>query len=277
MRYFDSHCHLQFDIFDGKREQIINELIENNSKVINVGSSIENSELSINLSKKYSNNLYSSIGVHPFHSLGFEIYKDNEENKKNITYPQNLEHLESLVKNKEVKAIGECGVDFSYFKDLNGNDNDILNWKQTQIDCFKYQINLAQKYSLPLILHIRKEYILALEVLKEMQFDGKAVFHFFKGKHSDYKEISKNNNYYFGFSNVITYDDTMNKIIEEISLDKVLIETDAPYVSPLFKKEEINEPQNVIYVAEKIVKIKKVSIDNVLNITYNNAIKFFDI
>jgi len=273
MKFFDSHCHLQFKAFDGIRDRIISDIIESNSKVINVGSSIENSRSGILLSKQYPNNLYSSIGVHPVHSLGFSIYEDKEEAEKDmIKYPQDLNLLREMV--KEVKAIGECGIDFSYLSHLN---DDVENLKQKQIDCFKFQIELAKEFNLPLILHIRKEYIMALEILNELNFKGKAVFHFFKGKYSDFEEILKNINYYFSFSNVILYDNSMEKVIYDVPIDRLMIETDGPYVPPIGKKGEINEPKNVFYVAEKISKIKGMKIEEILDITYNNSLKFFGI
>ena len=273
MKFFDSHCHLQFDAFDGLRDKIVDEIIKNDSRVINVGSSIENSESGVLLSKKYPGNLFSSVGVHPFHSLGFEIYKDKEENVNETKYPQDLELLRGMI-GENVKAIGECGIDFSYLKDLEG---DKEGFKKMQIECFKFQIKLAQEFNLPLILHVRKEYVLALEILKEMGYMGKAVFHFFKGKYSDFEEIVKNENYFFGFSNVITYDDSMDKVILNIPLERLLVETDAPYVAPLCKKGEINEPKNVFYVAEKIGSVLGVDTKYILDISYNNANRFFGV
>ena len=82
VKFFDSHCHLQFDAFDQNREEIVSQLIESGSMVANVGSSIENSKSGVDLARKYPNVCVASVGVHPFHSLGFEIYKDNSEAKK---------------------------------------------------------------------------------------------------------------------------------------------------------------------------------------------------
>ena len=125
MKFFDSHCHLQFEAFDEIRDEIVNEMIKNGSKTINVGSSIENSESGVKLSEKYPDTLISSVGVHPFHSLGFEIYGDGaEDHNLKIQYPQDLEKLRELAKSDMVKAIGECGIDYSYFKDLEGGTND---------------------------------------------------------------------------------------------------------------------------------------------------------
>ncbi len=276
MRFFDSHCHLQFEAFDGLRENIINDMIKNESKAIIVGSSIESSKEGVLLSNKYMQCLYSSVGVHPVHSLGFEIYKDNSERKTSVEYPQDLNKLNVLVSNN-VKAIGECGIDFSYLRDLNGDDEKINEWKEKQINCFKFQINLAKETNLPLILHIRKEYMMGLDILNQMDFKGKVLFHFFKGKYSDFEEILKYTNCYFSFSNIITYDTSMDKILKDMPLDRFMIETDAPYVSPIGKKGEINEPKNVFYVAEKISKVKDMCTEDVLNMSYNNAMKFFDI
>jgi len=130
---------------------------------------------------------------------------------------------------------------------------------------------------LPLILHIRNEYKLALTILEEENFDGQAIFHFFKGNISEMEEILKNEKYFFGFSGVITYDDTMTEVIKMLPMSKIMIETDAPYVSPIPFKREINQPKYVVKVAEKIAEIKNNSINEILNATFENAIRFFGI
>jgi TatD DNase family protein len=124
MKFFDSHCHLQFDVFDGLREDIISEMVENDAKAIIVGSSIESSKEGVLLSNKYLKCLYSSVGVHPVHSLNFEIYKDSSERNKSLEYPQDLNKLRGLICDK-VKAIGECGIDFSYLRALKESDEQI--------------------------------------------------------------------------------------------------------------------------------------------------------
>lgn len=119
--------------------------------------------------------------------------------------------------------------------------------------------------------------MLALNILKEEGFNGKAVFHFFKGKKADFEEILKNTNYFFGFSGVVTYDESMNEIIREVPIDRIMIETDAPYVAPLPFRGELNKPEYVIKVAELIALLKGISVEEVLKITFDNAIKFFGI
>lgn len=278
MQFFDSHCHLQFEAFDGLRDQILSDMKKDNSRTINVGSSIENSESGVLLADKHNDILISSVGVHPFHSLGFEIYRDTDEaHNLKIQYPQDLNKLRKLAESSSVKAIGECGIDFSYFKDLKGEERDIEIWKQKQIECFSFQIGLAKELDLPLILHIRKEYQLALNILKESNFKGKAVFHFFKGKVDDFKEIIKNEKYLFGFSGVITYDTSRDEIIREVPMDRLIIETDAPYVAPIPFRGELNQPKYVIKIAEKIAKLKGISIEQVLETTFKNAMEFFNI
>ncbi len=278
MQFFDSHCHLQFEAFDGLRDQILSDMKKDNSRTINVGSSIENSESGVLLADKHNDILISSVGVHPFHSLGFEIYRDTDEaHNLKIQYPQDLNKLRKLAESSSVKAIGECGIDFSYFKDLKGEERDIEIWKQKQIECFSFQIGLAKELDLPLILHIRKEYQLALNILKESNFKGKAVFHFFKGKVDDFKEIIKNEKYLFGLSGVITYDTSRDEIIREVPMDRLIIETDAPYVAPIPFRGELNQPKYVIKIAEKIAKLKGISIEQVLETTFKNAMEFFNI
>lgn len=273
---FDSHCHLQFEAFAEDRDQIIQEMVSNNIKAIVVGSCVENSVQARKLANLYSH-LRAAIGVHPLHSLGFSLGQDDLETK-DIYYPQSIKALEKLIEDSRVVAIGECGLDFSYFATI----SDLTEIKQLQFVeqqklIFRQQINLAQRSRKPLILHIRDVYQLALEILREENYKTKALFHFYKGNLIDTLAILNNPNYFFSFSGAITYNHKLDEVIKIIPLERIMIETDSPYATPKPLVEKRNTPLNVSYVASKIAEIKQISIEKVQQNTFENSCKFFNI
>jgi TatD DNase family protein len=264
---FDSHTHLQFKAFDKDRDEVIQRLIDNTVKIINVGSCIENSYDAVKLAETYPF-MWASVGIHPSHAYPEAIFEDDDE-KSEIKHPQVIdEEFKKLALNNRVVAIGECGLDFSYTDKFD---------KEFQYDCFRKQIQLAKEVNKPIILHVRKVYLEAIEILKEEEFDNNIIFHFFKGKEKDLEEVLKMEKSFIGFSGVVSYDNSMDAVISKTPLDRILIETDAPYVAPVPKKGERNEPVYVKYVAEYIAKIKGISLEEVLDISYKNALKAFNI
>jgi len=275
---FDSHCHLQFSAFDDDRKEVIQRLIENRVAVINVGSCVENSYEGLKLTQENPGFMWASAGVHPFHSLPFIIFEDNEEaSSLDIHYPQDISQLKDLLINPKVVAVGECGLDFSCLTNIHNYELHQNDYQNYQYQMFRKQIQLAKEFGKPLILHIRKLYQEAIQVLEEEKFQGKAIFHFFKGRQKDLEKILENPNYYLSFSGVITYDSSLDKIIAQVPLERLLIETDAPYVAPIPYKGQKNEPLFVKYIAEYIARVKKLSLSQIEKITYGNTLKAFNI
>ncbi|MBP8617755.1 MAG: TatD family hydrolase [Candidatus Pacebacteria bacterium] len=274
--FFDSHCHLQFEAFEQDRDMIIKELAKNGLQAVVVGSCVENSVQAQNLAHLYPH-LWAAIGIHPLHSLGFSLIKDVLETK-NINYPQSINKLAELVDDPRVVAIGECGLDFSYFTAISDlSDIGQSQFIQQQKLIFQQQIRLAQISNKPLILHLRDVYQLALEILQKEDYKTTALFHFFKGNLADTLAILKNPNYFFSFSGVITYNNKLNEVIKIIPLDRILIETDSPYATPKPVVDKRNTPLNISYIAGKIAEIKQLSLEEVQKITFENSCRFFKI
>lgn len=192
---FDSHTHLQFNAFENDLNDLVFKLKQNNIYLINVGSNIENSIKSIELSKQYDF-MYSSVGIHPVSVLPQESLYDKDESKEKIDETKQVvdNNFEKLILNEKVIAVGECGLDYSYIEHLNLSEEEKENLKQKQINIFKDQIRLAQKHNKTLILHIRDLYKEAINILKQENFTQKAIFHFFKGDKDIVEEILKNPN-----------------------------------------------------------------------------------
>ncbi|MGB9726643.1 MAG: TatD family hydrolase [Minisyncoccia bacterium] len=267
---FDSHTHLNLAAFDLDREELIKKYLKEGIFLINVGTCYETSLKAVKLAEKYDN-CWASVGIHPSHTFPFR--KDDLE----ISSPYSLEEdfdekFISLLNSKKVIAVGECGLDDSYLKDFSKEKQK--EYQEKEKKTFIKQIKIAKKKKLPIIFHIRDLYLEALDILEKEKFDGEGVFHFFTGSLKDAKAIL-NKGYYLGFSGVITYSDKLDEVIKYTPLDKILIETDAPYVAPVPYRGKRNEPKYVIEVIKKIAEIKKLNSSQIEEFTFNNAKKLF--
>lgn len=263
MKLFDSHCHLHFPQFDDDREEIINWLKESGIKVVNVGTDLEDSKKAIELAKKYPDQMWASIGLHP-----------NDAPNTDFDY----ESYKTLAQSNGVVAIGECGLDYFRIK------NNELGIKEKQKDIFKKQIELAKELGKPLILHCRPSagsqdaYEDVLHILNSYfiihNSNLTGVSHFFAGSKETAKKFL-DLGFYIGFAGPITFAPEYQELVEFVPLDKILIETDAPFAAPAPHRGKRNEPAYVEFVARKIAEWKNTSFDKVAAQTHNNAMILF--
>lgn len=272
IKLIDSHSHLQFDAYDLDRNGVVRRMKDNGVSTIIIGGNLENSKKAVALAEK--DNFFASIGLHPVH---VEELEDDLEAGKCLAENFNESDYQKLIKSNRVVGIGECGLDWFHLKDLRK--------KEIQKENFKKQIDFSLKYKKPLILHIRAKanldaYYDALEILKQKGYGEKSqnsgVVHFFSADLNIAKEFLKLG-FYLSFTGVITFTNVYDKIIEGIPMDKILIETDCPYVAPEPFRGKRNDPTMVKYVAEKIAKIKNLSFDKVAEVTKDNCEKLFDL
>lgn len=270
---FDSHAHLNLAAFDKDRDEILKKYLKEGIFLINVGTCYDTSLKALEIAKKYPN-CWASIGIHPSHTFPFK--KDPQEiSGPEETLPEIFDQrFESLVNEQKVVAIGECGLDFSYLNSFSKEKQK--EYQQKQIEVFIQQIRVAKEKKLPMIFHVRDLYLEALEILEEERFDQGGVFHFFTGNINQAEKILEKG-YYLGFSGVITYADTLDAVIKETPLDKILIETDSPYVAPIPYRGRRNEPGYVLEVAKKIASIKNLLLEQLIKETIKNASCLFNI
>ncbi|MCI8411908.1 MAG: TatD family hydrolase [Clostridia bacterium] len=258
MKFFDSHAHLDDDKFNDDREEIINKIHnENIDKFISAGYSLEGSEKAIELSNKYKF-IYSTCGISP---------NDIPQTEEKLWIM--LEKIEKLAKeNKKVVAIGEIGLDYYWNKDN----------KELQKKAFIKQIEMADRLELPIVIHTREAVMDTLEILKQNNVKCKGVFHCCPLNRELVKEGLKLG-FYISFAGPITFKNSKNanEIIEMVPLDRILIETDSPYLSPEPLRGRRNDPRNVKYIAQKIAEVKGIALEEVANITYKNAEEIFNI
>ena len=243
----DSHAHILNEYYDNIHE-IYEECLKNNIIfIMNCATNLKESVEVINLNKKYSK-LIPAIGIHP------ENVKEN-----------NIQELEKLVKNNKIYAIGEIGLDYYWVKDN----------KEEQKELFEKQIDLANKYNLPVIVHSRESIQDCFDILKIKK--AKGVIHCFTGSYEMAKEFIKIG-FKLGIGGVLTFKNSkLYEVIEKINLDDIVLETDSPYMTPEPFRGKKNNPQNVFYVAKKIADLKNISLEEVIKKTTENAIHLFDI
>lgn len=249
----DSHAHLDDERFDQDRDEIIRNL--NNygiELVINPGSDIPSSVKAVSLAKEYKN-IYAAVGVHP-HDV-----KTMDDTT--------LELLSSLANNEKVVAIGEIGLDYHY-------DNSP---RDLQKKWFIEQIRLAKKLKLPIIIHEREASQDMYNILKqEADSSLTGVLHCYSGSLEMAREYLKMG-FYISFAGPVTFKNSRvsKEVAKNIPLEKMLIETDSPYLSPEPKRGKRNEPLNVRYVAAVIAELRGISFDEVVDATNKNTKKLF--
>lgn len=245
----DTHAHIIKEYFNNI-EELVEELKQKNViYVINCSTSISDAKEIIELSNKTNNFLLPAIGIHP------EIV--NDFNKIN--------ELEELIKNNKIVAIGEIGLDYYWNKEN----------KEEQKKCLKNQLDLAEKYNLPILVHTRESIQDTFDILKERKLKG--IIHCYSGSYEMAKEFIKLG-YKLGIGGVLTFKNSkLYEVIEKIDLKDIVLETDSPYLSPEPYRGKQNNPYNIYYVAKKIAEIKNIEIDKVIEETTNNAKEIFDI
>ena len=254
MKLFDTHAHLDDERFDEDREQIIEQIKKDGiSLIVNPGADMKSSRAAIKLAEKYDF-IYAAVGIHP-HDV------------KDITEADLIE-LEQMAKHEKVVAIGEIGLDYYY-------DNSP---RELQREYFIKQIELANKLSLPIIIHSRDASMETYEILKEHKKDIGCVLHCFS-QSLEMAELYLKIGCHLSFAGPLTFKKSskLKEVARNIPLDKIFIETDSPYLTPEPYRGRRNDPSKVRYVAEELSKLRAISVDKIAEITMNNAIEFFDI
>ncbi len=256
--YIDSHAHLEMKQFSGNLDQVIHRaraagLIH----IVTVGSTLAESRRAVKIAKQY-HDVSAVVGIHPHDAA------DSDEHT--------IKELKSLAGNDEVVAIGETGLDF--FRDRSP--------RPLQEDSFRKHIELAVETSLPLVVHVRDAYERSLQIMAEQSLPQMGfVVHCFSGTADDAREFLKLGAF-LSFTGTVTFPSRKNrewteKVLSTVPLERIMVETDSPYLAPHPFRGKRNEPANVTLVVQEIAKLKELSIDDVTRITSRNAIHFFNL
>ena len=252
----DTHAHLDFPELYNRLDDVLKNALENGVKrIVTISTNLNKIDKIIEISKNYEE-VYHTVGVHPN-----EVLKD----KNNSNY----EMILNLSKNEKCVGIGECGLDYHY-----GNES-----KAEQKASFITQINVSRATNLPLIIHARDADKDMINILENEYKNGpfKAILHCFSsGK--DLALCGINLGFYISFSGIVTFKSA--KLIQEIATlipdDKILVETDAPYLSPTPLRGSVNEPKNCSITAKYLADIRKCEFSTFIDQLYMNSFKIFD-
>lgn len=260
MELFDTHSHYNDEKFDKDREQIIKETYEAGiTKFVCAGYNIESSQKAIELSQKYEF-IYSICGISPndIPQSEQELWKDIDEITKIIK--EN--------KTNKLVAIGEIGLDYYWNKEN----------KELQTEAFIKQIDLANELNLPIVIHSRDASVDTINVIKEHTVKKAGIFHCCQFNQEMIKQALELG-YYISFAGPVTFKNSKNAsdIVKLVPLDRILIETDSPYLSPEPNRGKRNDSRNVKFIAQKIANFKEIPIDEIAKITYENALRIFTI
>lgn len=251
---FDTHAHYDDKQFDEDREQVIDGLKDIICNVVNVGASLEGCKRSVELAKKHSF-IYAAVGVHPSDC--------GEMTKEDLDWIENTLTLEKVV------AVGEIGLDY-YWDDV---PRDI------QKKWFVSQLEVAAKHNMPVIIHSRDAAADTFEIIREYKERiNKMVIHCFSYE----KEMAKqyvDMGYYIGIGGVLTFKNARKlcEVARIVPIERILLETDCPYLAPEPNRGTRNNSSNLVYVAKKLAEIKEMDVQDVISITATNARQFYNV
>jgi TatD DNase family protein len=256
MELIDTHCHLTFDDLACDINAVIERSIAASvTSWITVGTDAGHNRKAIELARKYDN-MYATVGIHPH-------YADEVTG-------QVIRQLHVLAQNKKVVAVGETGLDFHYEPSK----------KPYQQKLFESHLNIADELNLPVIIHCREAFDETMDMLERFAPPSmKAVFHCFSGSPEQAK-IVLDAGFHISFTGVVTFKNARikRKAAEIIPLDRLMLETDCPYMSPEpVRKQRINEPSLMIHTAKFLADLKQMGLDEFAKYTTDTARNFFNL
>lgn len=263
----DTHAHLNFTAFEKDLSDVINQAKDEGvRKIIIPGAKIDSSKKAVEIAEKYDN-CFAAVGIHPHH------IDELAKLEKAVVE----EELEKLIINKKVVAVGEIGMDYHEYKGYLPVSEKI---KKQQKELLTIQMEIAQKYKLPVIFHCRDAHDDQLRItndyVKSKSHQITGVFHCFGGNRKHLKEILEMG-FYVGFDGNITYPE--NKELQELAMftppDRLLLETDSPYLTPIPFRNQRNIPSYLYHTATFVSRIRHISLEELAEITTQNALRLF--
>jgi TatD DNase family protein len=280
----DTHTHVNFAAFKDDADEVIRRSLDNNIWMIIVGSQFKTSNCALNYANKYEKGVYAAIGLHPIHLQ--EGLVESQDESGNYSFKPKAEEFdygsyEKLAKFEKVVAIGEIGLDYYHL----GSAKDVSLLKKKQQEVFATQLFLARSLDLPVIIHCRQAHDDLMAMLQDFKKEYGhllpndrpwGVLHCFSGN-EDLAWKYFNLGLLISFTGLITFSQNWDDLIRKTPLDKIMIETDSPYMTPEPYRGQRNEPLLVQYVANRIADIKGIKIEKVAEKTTITARKLFGI
>jgi len=249
MNYIDTHCHIYMDRFDGDRDDVIQRAIDNGvERMICIGVDLPSSEKCLNIAEKYPQ-VFATAGIHPHEA------KDAP--------PKYLHELEQFYQHPKVVAVGEIGLDFHY------NFSD----EKKQVTIYQEQLELAKSVDLPTVVHCRESDDEILNGILESK-NAYGVIHCFSSTLAFSQQILKSG-FHLSFTGLITFVNALEAVVKETPLNRMMLETDSPYLAPTPHRGKRNEPLYIKQVAEKVAELKNMLVKDVVSQTTSTAELFF--
>lgn len=248
--FTDTHCHIYKEYYEDIKKILENAKECQINRMINNGCDKKSNEEVLKLSTQYKN-IYGALGIHP---ENVDTYKEED-----------LKEIENNLTNPKIIAIGEIGLDYHYTKEN----------KNRQIELLEAQLQIAEKYNLPVIIHSREATEDTINTLKKYHVKG--VIHSFSGS-KETALIYIKMGYLLGINGVITFKNSkLKEVIKEIPLENIILETDSPYLTPEPFRGKRNEPKRILEIAKFICELKNISLEELSKITNENIKLIFDI
>ncbi len=276
--YFDTHSHLNVDVFNPDIDKVIKRALEGYTSMVIVGTDYKSSKKALEIANKYQNGVWAAVGLHPL-SLQPMIEETDHGPKEIPAEIFNYDMYGVLAKFPKTVAIGEIGLDYAWRE----MDQDIETLKKNQQIVLQTQLKLARHFDLPVIIHCRQAHDDLLVLLQEFRQEYKdrlpkdrpwGVIHCFSGDENLAWQYF-NLGLIISFTGLITFSQRWDELIRKVPADKIMIETDAPYMTPEPYRGKRNEPVLVKYVAQRIAEIRGTDIRRMAEITTENARRFF--
>ena len=294
----DTHAHVNFLQYKNDGDEVVKRSLAEGTWMINVGSEKDTSRRAVEYAQKYKQGVFAAVGLHPGHLAAVEYEEEIKGEKVKFSTAAEIydeRYYFDLACEPKVVAIGEIGLDY-YRMDMtcdipklnfpilghrkSKSDRQINAEKNLQKEVLLEQLGLAEKLNKPVMLHCREAHEDLLKILKTWTLVGnkplRGVIHSFSGRWSQAKQYLAMG-FYLGFNGIITFARDYDKVVREVPLDKLLLETDCPYLTPEPWRGKRNEPSYVKYVAQKVAELRGISVEEVAEITTKNARKLFKI
>lgn len=274
---FDAHSHVQFLAYDADRRVVIERALEAGVKMLAVGTQFSTSEAGIRLAHENPENIWASVGYHPNH-LGEEWHHDKNEQANPEREIFDADKFADLASDPKVVAIGECGLD--YYRLVESSKSKV---KSLQKEVFLQQAEIAQKLDKALMIHCRPskgtddayEDLLQLSQMSKVK-GQRSVIHFYVGGQEITRKLVSEG-FYFTLGGVVTFARDYDESIKLIPAERILLETDCPYVAPKSQRGKRNEPAFIRETADTIAKLKNMETGEFLKIIYENSKRVFKI
>jgi TatD DNase family protein len=286
--FFDAHTHVQFAAYDADREMVVSRAEAAGVRFVNVGTQKDTAQRAVELAEQHDG-IYAAIGLHPVHTS--KSFHDADELDAGVAAKGftsrgeifDADHYRALALHPKTVAIGECGLDYFHMDEGEGRDAEV----QKQKDAFLAQIALAGEVKKPLMIHCREAFADLISIFHSssaiLNAKNPGVIHFFTGSMDDLGSLL-DLGFSFTFGGAITFpprkketENQYHELVRAIPLDRILSETDAPYVAPARYRGQRNEPAYVVEVVKKLAELKSISADEMAAQIRENAKRIFGV